>query len=155
MGVTKSKQFLGFSIYMNTYWTHQQPKVFMGISRYFFSPARRIPDTGYGVYPRPQAGFVISGGFNPFEKYASHWIISPTYGWKFKKKWNHHLVKTDSFLTRFNSETHEIRLRNLLATLQQNCIKEQKSGGVRGGWFLKVIPTFHVYVWCQLFFLLL
>ena len=33
----------------------------------------------------------LVGGFNPFEKYWSNWIISPSRG-ENKKNWNHHLV---------------------------------------------------------------
>ena len=33
----------------------------------------------------------LVGGFNPFEKYESNWIISPSRG-ENKKNWNHHLV---------------------------------------------------------------
>jgi len=36
----------------------------------------------------------LVGGFNPFEKYSSIWIISPGRGWKYKKNWNHHLVNS-------------------------------------------------------------
>ena len=38
---------------------------------------------------RPQPKLV--GGFNPFEKYSSNWIISPRIGVNIKNVWNHHL----------------------------------------------------------------
>ena len=35
----------------------------------------------------------LVGGFNPFEKYSSNWIISPRFGVKIKNAWNHHPEK--------------------------------------------------------------
>ena len=32
---------------------------------------------------------LLVGGFNPFEKYESNWIISPGFGLKIKNIWNH------------------------------------------------------------------
>ena len=40
----------------------------------------------------PIFGDSLVGGFNPFEKYESNWIISPRIGVKIKDIWNHHLV---------------------------------------------------------------
>ena len=41
----------------------------------------------------PNLHIFLVGGFNPSEKYESHWVHLPQIGMQIKNIWNHHLDK--------------------------------------------------------------